>query len=73
MFSINDEYQRAAAYQVYVTDTLYLLGRSICGIEGGGVMKNRFADWLKHEDIEPEPEETADEIINRFISQLGVK
>lgn len=56
-----------------MSDTLFLLGRSLCGLEGGGVMRNRFVDWARPQQQEPEPTETAEEIVARFAKELGVK
>lgn len=55
-----------------MSDTLYLFSRAMCNIEGGGVMTNRFVDWARPGNKDPEPTETAEEIVARFCRELGV-
>lgn len=56
-----------------MSDSLLLLGKIVGGIEGGGVLNNRYMDWVNLKPQEPASTETAEEIVARFASQLGVK
>ena len=57
-----------------MSDSLNLLAKTCGRIEGGGALKNRFAEWL-HPELEKqeEHEQTAEEIYSKFLRDLGGK
>ena len=74
MIAINNETQRAGVYECYTSDALRLLLQSVSHISGGSVPKYRYAELVGLVDIPKEelnPEETAKEIIDKFMADLG--
>lgn len=57
-------------YKIYVTDALKIIAENTAKFGGGSVLRSRYYDLIS-EEIEAEPEETAEEIINRIKNKLG--
>lgn len=73
MIAINNETQRAVVYESYTSDALRLLLQSVTNAFGGSVPKYRYAELigLVDSDIEENPEEKAEQIIDKFLADLG--
>ena len=73
MIAINNETQRTEVYKSYTSDALRLLLQSVTNTFGGAVPKYRYAELVGIVDpeIEENPEEKADEIITKFMADLG--
>ena len=58
-----------------MSDSLNLLAKTAGRIEGGGALKRRYADWLnpEQEEEEKEPEQEAEDILKKFMRDLGGK
>ena len=74
MIAINDETQRARVYEIYTSDALRLLLQSYTAAFGGNYPKYRYAELVGLVDppeVIDNPEEKAEEIINKFLADLG--
>jgi hypothetical protein len=74
MIAMNNETQRAVVYEIYTSDALRLLLQSVTQAFGGAMPKYRYAELIglvEDPDIEENPEEKAEEIINKFMADLG--
>ena len=61
------------AYEVYMSDSLNLLAKTVGRIEGGGALSKRYLDWVRpSQNPAPEQhEQTAEEIYAKFLKDLG--
>ena len=55
-----------------MSDSLNLLAKTVGRIEGGGALSRRYLDWVRP-DMTPAPkdEQTAEEILDKFMRDLG--
>lgn len=57
-----------------MSDSLNLLAKTCGRIEGGGALKNRYLEWVNPDAKKAEePEMTEDDILDKFIRDLGVE
>lgn len=74
MMARYEETQRTLLYETYTTDSLRYLLESVTKAFGGRLPSNRYAEiigLIPGEETEQEPEKKADEIINKFMADLG--
>ena len=59
-----------------MSDSLNFLSKVICGVEGGGALQNRYADFISNEVTEETIEDAQEQskaIVNKFMKDLGGK
>ena len=73
MLAINDETQRTMVYQSYTSEALRLICESVTHALGGKYLTKTYPEilGLVPEENEENPEEKANDIINKFMADLG--
>lgn len=76
MIAKHEETQRVVMFELYASDSLRLLLQSVSSALGGSFPEMRYGELIgiypQSEDVK-EPEKTADEIISKFVADLGGK
>lgn len=73
MIAKHEETQRVVMFELYTSDSLRLLLQSVSSALGGSFPELRYGELIgiyPQSEIK-EPEKTADEIISKFVADLG--
>lgn len=70
MAAKNNEYQRDAAYKIYMSDSLNLLSKALLRVDGGGVPQVRYVELITPQKDDGEEPLSEEEIIENLRAKI---